>query len=80
MSPGLRTFFRVGSWIVMIVTALAAVLMVLAIFAMPGGWATRFASIIPASSMMLTLGFSAGAGLRTLVSIEERLSSAEREF
>jgi len=80
MSVGLRTFFRVGSWVVMAVTVVASAIMILAIFAMPGNWASRVASIIPASSMMLTLGFSAGAALRTLVSIDERLSSPERGF
>lgn len=62
----------------MTVAVAATALMMLAIFAMPGGWANRVVAIIPASAMMLTLGFSAGAALRTLVSIDERLSSTER--
>lgn len=78
MSVGLRTFFRIGSWVVIAVAVTATALMMLAVFALPGNWATRVVSVIPASSMMLILGFSAGAALRTLVSIDERLSSSQR--
>ena len=78
MSVGLREFFRVASWAAIIIAVAATALMILAIFALPGTWATRVASIVPASSMMLILGFSAGGVLRMLVSIDERLSSTER--
>lgn len=78
MSARLQRFFRIGSWVVMTVAVAATALMVLAIFAMSGGWANRVVAIIPASAMMLTLGFSAGAGLRALVSIDERLSAPQR--
>ena len=86
MSVRLREFFRLASWAAIIIAVAATSLMVLAIFALPGTWATRVVSIIPASSMMLSRAtFPPEAdlpriGVSPSKSVEEKSSSVSRPF